>query len=1157
MKIIIGVAMVAGLAALAITTGGVGDAFFGVIMTAMHASVGVAEALAAGLAMAGAGLIVGGISDMLFHTPGSTIASRNAIAPWQIIYGRQRVGGTIVDIGETGSSDKFLHLVIVCAAHQCQSFDGLYLDGKQVFFSGSVLSGSNDDGGDHYDESNTKYNFGGRVYCQAFLGTATQSACADYVTRSSGHWTSAHRLQGRAYIYLRLTYDTTVFPNGMPGVKSNWHGKQDILDPRSGTRGYTENAALCVADYLTNADYGLRCSSTEINWGTSILQTAGCIWAAANICDTAITLAAGGTEPAYALNGVFMLSSTPGEIVNNMLSACAGQISYNGGMFSIYPAAWRGASVSIDKTNLLAPISYKPKRRKRELYNQVRGTFLSPLGPPITRGPGLPTGTVNPWDGEWTYTDIPDYCEDVSHGYTSDVYFAQDGETQYLDTKFPFTISVATCQRLAKIMLERNRQQGTGTLQCSLSCYAIQPLDIIQFTYSRFGWVNKQFEVSATRLTFKADTDGSPPVPVVELDIAETDPKVYAWGTAEDLPMSGQASPLLPNKQNIPGPTAISLLSGPTTCVTGADGIHRSRILVTWTAPNSAYVTSGGKIMLQWQLTGASTLLGTQTLHGTDVSAFIDNVFDGSSYTIQMFAISTSNVYSATTAAGPIVVSNSVSVFSSNNVTYPTGETVTSLKPAQAGADVTHLQAISYAGTSESLVPNGNFVLGNIQGYVTLHGTAVTYAGGGLFMAGDASQVEVATQSFAVIPGQKYRLTATGASSNASISSVYMRLQWATAYAPYMTDAGGSTQVLLGYEGVAWPATATTNAVDWTAPAGANWASLLFWNWRTGTSASFTLTNITCQPYAAAGQWGADVTASQPVVYAGASESIVPNGNFILGNILGWTTVYGTGGSWSGSYLLVTGNSATNGIASPSFQVVPGQKYRLNYLAFQSGGSPGQYLRISYSATRAASIVSGVSGVSDVDFVAAGTLATSQTNYSYDWTCPAGALYASMSVFTTQTASLGCISVACTPYSASGQWGADVTTSHALFSQSVGTTSGPSNPLTTYALIPEMSASIVVGAGGGNVLVLFSAAAHGANTGSQAFAEVYLDGVAQPLSEMVASADQAFNEHISISYILTGLSAGAHTISIYGHSAGLAGSTWVSTTRSIQLLAVS
>jgi len=113
-------------------------------------------------------------------------------------------------------------------------------------------------------------------------------------------------LAGCAAIYLRLTYDPDAFPSGIPNITVDMEGKDDILDPRIGARGYTENAALCVADYMAHPIYGIGAGIGAPDG----IETDSLI-EAANICDEQIVLAGGGTEPRYSCNGVVSLSETP------------------------------------------------------------------------------------------------------------------------------------------------------------------------------------------------------------------------------------------------------------------------------------------------------------------------------------------------------------------------------------------------------------------------------------------------------------------------------------------------------------------------------------------------------------------------------------------------------------------------------------------------------------------------------------------------------------------------------------------------------------------------------------------------------------------------------------------------------------------------------
>jgi hypothetical protein len=103
---------------------------------------------------------------------------------------------------------------------------------------------------------------------------------------------------------------------------------------------------------------------------------------------------------------------------------------------------------------------------------------------------------------------------------------------------------------------------------------------------------------------------------------------------------------------------------------------------------------------------------------------------------------------------------------------------------------------------------------------------------------------------------------------------------------------------------------------------------------------------------------------------------------------------------------------------------VPGQKYRLSYKLFNGSGSGGIFARIAYQATYAANIVGGTDYE---DFISNGSVTTTPTIYTFDWTCPVGMNYASMNVYCVFASDLACQYVSCVPYAAAGQWGADVT----------------------------------------------------------------------------------------------------------------------------------
>jgi hypothetical protein len=50
-------------------------------------------------------------------------------------------------------------------------------------------------------------------------------------------WTSAHRLRGIAYVYVRLKFNQDAFPGGIPNISAIVQGKK-VLDTRTSTTAF-------------------------------------------------------------------------------------------------------------------------------------------------------------------------------------------------------------------------------------------------------------------------------------------------------------------------------------------------------------------------------------------------------------------------------------------------------------------------------------------------------------------------------------------------------------------------------------------------------------------------------------------------------------------------------------------------------------------------------------------------------------------------------------------------------------------------------------------------------------------------------------------------------------------------------------------------------
>jgi hypothetical protein len=219
-----------------------------------------------------------------------------------------------------------LNQVIAWASHPIHSIESIYLDAREVMgcpANGGGVSGGYCNATDNYDPSGTKYNLKGRVFMQSTLGSYEGQWLSALWGQNNNYWGPDCTLNGIAATYIKCTYDADVFPSGAPNARATITGKCDLWDPRLGEKfladgvtvnpashGYTNNAALCIADVLMNNEFGIGCTVSEIDKVQLI--------AAANVCDELVHLANGGYEPRYTVNGFrWPVEDFPGCVVRH------------------------------------------------------------------------------------------------------------------------------------------------------------------------------------------------------------------------------------------------------------------------------------------------------------------------------------------------------------------------------------------------------------------------------------------------------------------------------------------------------------------------------------------------------------------------------------------------------------------------------------------------------------------------------------------------------------------------------------------------------------------------------------------------------------------------------------------------------------------------
>jgi hypothetical protein len=517
-------------------------------VTAIAGAIGgvlAAGGIGAALIRIGGTLLLSYAAQALMPKPQMTLQARTVtvrepVMPREIVYGRARKGGVIVFLNASGNKDQFLDLVIVLATHSVKSIGAVYFEGEMALNVAGEAQG----------------RWAGKVTLEKRLGAANQNAFTTLKAALPDKWSESHRLRGCAAIHLRLTYDQDAFPGGIPNITVDLEGKNDIFDPRTETYGYSENPALCLADYMAHPEFGIRAAigATDGIDRMSVVE-------AANICDEVVAKVGGGSEPRYACNGVISLSEAPKVIIEGMLSAFAGRCAFSGGIWRIHAGAWRPPTVALTSDHIReSGLTLATRVSRSQNFNGVRGQFVSP-------------------ENDWQPDDFP--------AYASDVYLAEDGgERVWRDISLPFTISASMAQRLAKIELERARRQMTVRLSGKLSAWAATVGDVVTLSYARWGFAAKPFEVHGVSLDLTASGDGALLLP--ELVLRETSPLVYDWSASEQQIYAAAPRTALPNAYDIPAPGAPQVTED--LYVTRDGGGLKVLARIAWAASPSGFV---------------------------------------------------------------------------------------------------------------------------------------------------------------------------------------------------------------------------------------------------------------------------------------------------------------------------------------------------------------------------------------------------------------------------------------------------------------------------------------------------------------------------------------------------------------------------------------
>ena len=396
-----------------------------------------------------------------------------------------------------------------------------------------------------------------RVY--PFLGIAAGERDTNLETWSDGEWTSDAVGKGVARLHVVTSWNETLYATGFPAVSAIVRGKR-VYDPRldstnggsgshradtASTWAYSDNPALCAADYLRDA-LGFGCTSSEIDWAS--------VAAAANVCDELVPIdGVGGEQKRYALAGVLSTETDRKTNLESILDSMVGIAVYSGGKWVLRAGAYETPTLDMDDTDLAGgDVTVQARANRRDLFNAVRGRYRAP-------------------DQLYQVTDFPPYA--------SSTYATEDaGEVLYREIDLPMVDDARRAQRIAKLILFRARQALTMRATFKLSAYALQPGDTCRLTISRYGWTNKVFRV--LRREFAS-------LQTVTLTLQEDASSIYSWAYSEAVDPDPAPNTALPDPRYVAIPAGVVLTSNADTFYVRQDGVIVPYVSVDWTLPTA------------------------------------------------------------------------------------------------------------------------------------------------------------------------------------------------------------------------------------------------------------------------------------------------------------------------------------------------------------------------------------------------------------------------------------------------------------------------------------------------------------------------------------------------------------------------------------------
>jgi hypothetical protein len=551
-----------GLVALLFNTG---------LFASVGAAIWTANALVTGVILVGLHFASGLLNKPAAGDASSLPASGTDLqlqyggdVPRAALLGLCGVKGQLIYANTYGANNNRLQAIFQLSdGGPCEGINRLWYNGKlaeivpdtgtQAIAAGDTIAA--------YNPTTAQLGAGGEpsVYLRFFRGDYDQEADAELVTHAnpSGRWTEQHRGRGICYLSVTQCYDEPNQLTGIPDILVELKGlreydvRKDSTAGGSGAHRWGQPATYEWSDNPAIHDYNYRRgfyvnAQRLVGMGASAADLIRPLYvSAANACDEAVALAAGGSEKRYRCGMVATCERQHSENLDVMRASAAGYSFERAGQFGFIAGVAQLPQDTFTDDDFIVgqPFSFSKYRTRTEVATAVHGSFADP-------------------DQMWESVPFPprlNAADDAAMGERLD--FVVDLTQVY---------SSSQAQRIAEIERRRRMHQRNGTAPLKPRFRSVKPGQWLTYNSAAHG----TFDVLVKTAQLSADHT------YVTITYDEAAASIYSWISGDnEEPMPPPPTPGEPGTRIVTVPDFDVF----TAQVPAAGGLTHPALGTSWT----------------------------------------------------------------------------------------------------------------------------------------------------------------------------------------------------------------------------------------------------------------------------------------------------------------------------------------------------------------------------------------------------------------------------------------------------------------------------------------------------------------------------------------------------------------------------------------------